>query len=278
MIRKLKKKNPFKHYLKFYVNGTSHSQGGGLESLAQREDSVETLYKNQYPTLIQSWPRQQDLTFAARLQERIQLELGFDNEAESGGGVQRTIRMTYRWLARHQQIRDKIFLILEIADPLRQEAYYAPNQEYYIINTSDHTGCLELQYATRKYFSTDKKRSREDRDLQQFWKDYVKNHINLLEEAQNNDCATLGLYAFCKLHGVKIFLQQHHGSPLFDPALDQTDVIYFGKQTGDIAQWAKDNHCTITQELHEARFDEHPGYFGHIKYAEQLELFLRERL
>ena len=109
----------FYGYELFYVNGTSYTEGGGLEEpeIVGEEGSVYRFYKDIYGT--PKWNSRTEVNFGARLSE--ELEIPCVNEAQSGGSCERMVRMSYNFILENWYRRDKIFLILENPDGSRGE-------------------------------------------------------------------------------------------------------------------------------------------------------------
>jgi hypothetical protein len=60
---------------------------------------------------------------------------------------------------------------------------------------------------------------------------------------------------------------------------DKNDVInfnekYYNNKSYDINNWCRARNHTIQDEIPEHSDDGHPGYFGHILYAQKLARFL----
>ena len=266
----------FYNYETFYVNGSSHSQGGGLEGLELRDDSVFPIYKEKWG--VEKWGSREELNFAARLSELIGIP--FVNEAESGGGTERVVRMAYNWILDNWERRDKIILILENPDPSRFEVYYRPLNEYFIVNTNidAEEGSGEFVSSTRKYYNT-KEDSNEDKTLEPVFMKWFNNHANIRENWKRIERDFVGLYSFCKWNGIRIFVMTGN-SVTFRDCFDKNDIIKFGndEKNYDICSWAFNNKKTIRDELDGKSSDGHPGYFAHIEYAQLLKQFLEEKL
>lgn len=265
----------FYGYEKFYVNGCSHSQGGGLEGPERRDDSVFHLYKEKYG--IQKWEDRTRLNFAHHLSELIGIP--HLNEAESGGGTERVVRMAYNWIYDNWDIRDKIFLVLENPDPSRFEVYYRPLDTYFILNSSINGDNGKFLSAVRKYYGESSKEANEDRQLEFLFLKWFGLHANIRENWKKIERDFVGLYSFCKLNGIKIFLMTPN-NVMFKECFDKNDIIKFGndEKNYDICSWASDNKKTIRDELDGKSSDGHPGYFGHKEYAKLLKNFIEQQL
>ena len=148
----------FYGYEKFYVNGTSYTQGGGLEEPEKVGDeaSVYRFYKELYDT--PKWNSRSEVNYGARLSE----ELGIPcvNEAQSGGSCERMVRMTYDFIKKNWNRKDKLFLVLELPSLGRLDLWSNLLNDYFIFNLefknqeySDNS-VLSL-FGTKKYYSKD---------------------------------------------------------------------------------------------------------------------------
>lgn len=267
----------FLGYEAFYVNGSSHSQGGGLEGPELKNDSVFSLYKKKWG--VSKWGDRSELNFAARLSELIGIP--YTNEAESGGGTERAVRMAYDWILENWERKDKIFLILEHPDPSRFEVYYRPLDSYFILNSSINPGkgLAIFESAVRKYYNDSTDMMNEDKRLEFLFVKWFNNHANVKENWKTIDRDFVGLYSFCKVNGIKMFPMTAN-SFIFRESFDKNDIIKFGndEKNYDICSWAFNNQKTIQDELDGEVPDKHPGYFGHIEYAQLLKTFLEEKL
>jgi hypothetical protein len=257
----------FSKYNFFYVNGCSHTEGGGLEESKIKIDSVIPLYEKEYGI---TWNNRQDVNFGKRLEEIIGVKC--INDAKSGGGVDRVVRTTYDFIFENWNDKNKFFIILEKPDSSRSDVYYTKNKKYFIVNSNmQKNKKLKFAYATQEYYN--KKHTENIEDLQIF-ENWFMNHYDFEEKSLQDEKAFLGLYSFCKLNSIKIFIMQPN-SIIFNDCFDVDDIINFSnaKNCG-IDNWCLKNKMTITDELKGMVTDYHPGYFGHIEYAKNLAEFL----
>jgi hypothetical protein len=264
----------YKGYELIYVNGCSHCQGGGLEEPAIRGDSIRPVYEKKYDV---SWKDRAEINFANRLSELIGIP--YINEAESGGGTDRVVRMTYNFLLENWSKRNKILLILEKPDASRSEVYFNKTESYYIVN-SWHDGVKktnQFNSATRAYFN--RELEREDAlDRGQFQK-WFDNHFDIKEHWLKIEREFVGLYSFCKQNNISIKVMTGN-DVYFKDCFDPNDIIKFkeNNRNYDISSWCHDNKKTIKFEIEGYSNDGHPGYFGHIEYAKLLKEFLDVKL
>lgn len=254
------------NYKYFYVNGSSHTMGGGLEELSLREIGATELYRKRYGV---SWQNRSEVNWATRLSEITKIPV--INESQCGGSPDRSIRMTYDFIYKNWKDKDNFFIILEYPDSSRCDVYYRPLDSYFIVNTHPKQKDT-LLYATREYWSIDKKIVDNDREYQTFFSEWVKNHFNLEKKIIQDEKEFIGLYSFCKLNGIPVFLMRNNYF-LFNELVDNNDII----PDGPIFDWCIKNKLSIKDEVgifEDGLIDDHPGYFGHIEYAKRLSMFL----
>jgi len=252
-------------YNYFYVNGSSYTQGGGLEELKLRPIGATKLYKEKHNV---TWKNRGEVNWAARLSEIINVKC--INESSCGGSPNRSVRMTYDFIHKNWEDKDKFFIILEYPDSSRCDVYYKPLDSYFIVNTYPKTE--ELQYAIREYWSVNKKIKDNDSEYQNFFKNWVDNHFNMERKIIEDEKDFIGLYSFCKLNNIKIIVMRNNYF-LFKDLIDPNDII----PDGSISDWCYVNKLTIFHEVgqfDDGYIDDHPGYFGHIEYAKRLSNFL----
>lgn len=265
----------FSKYDLFYVNGCSFTVGGGLEEPAIRNNSVLPKYKEIYGV---DWENRTQINWAKRLSNIIGIKC--INQATCGGSMERLVRMTYDFLQKNWSKKDKLFLILEYIEPSRADVFYTKEQEYYIVNSNwkgDGDDYIFSQ-ATKEYFNPTIK-DLENLELQSIFKDWHSNHYSFNENLLKNDKLILGLYSFCKLHNIKIYLMNRPPYTEFGKYILEEDIIKFTNHNADcsIVNWCTQNKLTITDEIGKYLYnwkDSHPGYFGHIAYAIELAKFL----
>ena len=260
-------------YKYFYVNGSSYCEGGGLEEPEIKSDSVIGEYQKQYGV---TWSNRTEVNFGKRLSDIIGIPC--INEAKCGGGMERLVRKTYEFIDNNWFERDKFFLILEKPDSTRFEFYFNEIKDYYIANSIFKNGNynLEFSYATRSY--NDKPLNELDKKYQDKFKQYFLDFFNLEENIKKNELQFVGLYSFCKLNNIKVFVMSPNDI-YFKGCFNSEDIISFKKYSNgdDIAGWCKNNNLLIKDEIGDEFNDFHPGYFGHIEYAKELAKFLQKK-
>lgn len=278
--------NTYKGYNLFYVNGSSHSAGGGLEDASMFSPNVKskayylnhtlvTWYEKKYNV---TWDSKSKVNFGHRLSEIIKIPC--INESANGGGPERVVRMTYQFIEKNWQNRDKIFLILEKPEHFfRLDLYNSKSKEYFIVNYQEKPDKpkYKLEYATPDYLRNDNY----IHELQSIFQDYLNHHHDNDEHGKKVDRAFIGLYTFCKQNNISIKLMSPIGeipnsTEIYRSTMDKKDIINlsFSKDyvDGHIQHWCANNKMRISDEI--GFPDDHPGYFGHFEYAILLKKWL----
>jgi hypothetical protein len=258
----------FSKYNLFYVNGCSFTEGGGLEEPKIRDKSLRPFYEKYYNV---TWKDRQEVNWAGRLSQILKIPL--INEAACGGGVMRSIRMTYDFIYKNWKNKDKFFIILENSDASRCDVYHKKTNSHFIVNTNPKDE--KLQYATRNYYASDT--IIEDDNLQDVFNNWVDNHFDLENQIIEIDKSLIGLYSFCKLNKIKIIIMNNNFT-IFDNIIDKSDIVFFDKKNDDgIYRFCLRNKLTIFNEMNNIKVktdDTHPGFFGHIEYAKRMAYYL----
>jgi hypothetical protein len=184
--------------------------------------------------------------------------------------------MTYDFIYKNWNERDKFFIILERPDSSRSDVYNAIIDEYFIVNSNVIDSKHTIAGASRDYFNP--KLKKVDEKFKDVFTNWYKNHYNFENNIMQDEKAFVGLYSFCKLNQIKIILMNKN-QLIFDDVFDSNDIIKFSNdnQSDDIYNWCLRNKLTIRDEVSDEMIDyidTHPGYFGHIEYAKNLAKFL----
>lgn len=252
----------YKGYEFFYTNGSSLTKGGGLEQPSIRPGwPVLNKYKEKYNV---TWNDRDEVNWPTRLSNL--LDIPVVNEAECGGGLFREIRMAYDFIETNFYKKDKFFIILECTyDHNRFDIFYKPDNSYFIVNSNrDNT----LQWATKNYYP----KRPDDGNIQKDFINYYNKHLNVDRISKDYYQALAGFYSYCKQLDIPIKLTSMLTFETFDNKIyDKTDCC-INPECMDIFSFIIKNELSIQDEI--AVDDWHPGYFGHMKYAEYMKDWL----
>lgn len=259
-----------KDYDFFYVNGCSYTEGGGLEEPKLKNNSCLPIYKEKHNV---SWDSRKDVNYAQRLTEITGIP--HVNHGRCGAGTDRVVRTTYDFIYENWDRKDKFFIILENPDPSRSDVYLKKTGEHYIVNA--HYDKKVEKYHLGEY-AIDYYNQKQDDSLWDTFSNWFDNHYDFEQKLAQDDKSFIGLYSFCKMNGIQIYVMSKPNF-FFDDCILPEDIISFNEPNYNgfdysINCWCKEKKLTITDELNGDVFDSHPGYFGHIEYSNQLAKFL----
>jgi hypothetical protein len=258
----------YKGYDYFYVNGSSHTKGGGFEGPDTKTWTWELMapyYKEHYGV---EWTGCDEVNWGTRLSELIGIPC--HNHSMQGGGLDRVIRKTYEFIESNWQNRHRFFIILETPGPDRIDVYYNPWREYFLMNDDYDTG---FKYATPNYFPEPEGVE----NLQEEFRHYYDKFHNRLEHFKSNERNLTGLYSFCKRAKIPIKIMQGDRSH-YAEYYDAIDIISPPDNSLNLIDWCARNQRQIKHETNFEVIDGHPGYFAHIEYAKLLKEWLDANL
>ena len=255
-----------------YSNGCSHSAGGGLELSKELDNQKGILVKDTYNKIHGvNWNTQSEVTYIARLAEKLNCE--YVNDAASGGGSNRVVRMAYEFVKKNWYRKDKLFLFLEFpAFFSRLDIYSNALNAYLILNqTLNEDGKRIFLYATREYYNNytldDFNIVNKDKHVS----NYLDSFSNYFVEVEKVKREIETFLSFLELHNIKyIFceggkeIQQTLPDSILQNELS-IETIYGIEH--DFHHWCMQTKQTIKDELNEQTKDLHPGYFAHINFA-----------
>jgi hypothetical protein len=263
----------FFKYNFFYVNGCSYVEGGGLEEQSINDGSIIKYYEEKYGV---TWNNRKEVNFGTRLSQIIGIPC--INGAKCGSGTDRVVRTTYDFIYENWDNRDKFFIILENPDPTRSDVYLRDVNDYLIVNAyyKHETNQHYFGESTLEYYN------KESRKVDYLYRDkmisWFENHYDFEQKMIQDDKSFVGLYSFCKMNGIKVFVMSKTNFH-FMSCFEKGDVInfnekYYYNKSYDINNWCRERKHTIQDEIPNNSDDGHPGYFGHILYAQNLARFL----
>lgn len=261
-----------------YCNGCSHSAGGGLELNRKLSDNVTCIrdyYNKRYGVY---WNTQEEITYSHRLANIIGCDV--INEAASGGGSGRVVRMAYDFVQKNFKNKDKIFLILELPSLGRLDLFSKVLNDYIIANiqylNNDYSDdSIQQFYACRKYDI--------DGDFEKIGSENIKTYLNNFHTRKSEYTKIVRelntFFTYLKYHNIKFIFTNGEFNPSIDSTIKLSNQINFkvGNITiTDFHQFSVDTKSTIAEETDLLTLDLHPGYFSHLRFAEHLNEFINE--
>lgn len=262
----------YKNYTSFYVNGSSHTAGGGFESSNDISTKMKLYYKKHYNV---EWKSHTEVNWATRLSELINIPCV--NEAKQGGGLDRAIRKTYQFIENNPKDIGNFFIILEIPDWSRIDLYYEPLKQHLVVNTllGDHQ--RSFLYATTNYFPPAPNMDEIQPEIKKWWETFHNESVYYMQLERK----LAGLYSFCKRLGIPIkimsslWIHDFYKNHCYDESdFFRLDVDQGNVHLNDIYHYARQYKKLIPDETNGTILDNHPGYFAHIDYAKLVKEYL----
>ena len=265
-----------------YCNGSSHSAGGGLEitsTLTDNKTFVRDYYKDTYNVW---WDNQEEVTYSHRLANIIGCNVV--NDSASGGGTGRSIRMAYDFVKKNWKQKDELFLILELPSLARLDLFSKKLNDYIICNIlytsndySDET--YNHLFATRKY-STEETYIDFSTIGAKNLKVYLENFHSRKAEFTKIQRELDTFLAFLKFNNIKFIFFEGEFNIGIDSIFKKNNMLKLqeGKKFyTDFHQFSVDTNTTIAEDTNLLSMDLHPGYFAHIRFAELLDGYIKEK-
>jgi hypothetical protein len=265
-----------------YCNGSSHSAGGGLEitsTLTDNKTFVRDYYKDTYNVW---WDNQEEVTYSHRLANIIGCNVV--NDSASGGGTGRSIRMAYDFVKKNWKQKDELFLILELPSLARLDLFSKKLNDYIICNIlytsndySDET--YNHLFATRKY-STEETYMDFSTIGAKNLKVYLENFHSRKAEFTKIQRELDTFLTFLKFNNIKFIFFEGEFNIAIDSIFKKNNMLKLqeGKKLyTDFHQFSVDTKTTIAEDTNLLTMDLHPGYFSHIKFAELLDGYIKEK-
>lgn len=261
-----------------YCNGCSHSAAGGLEidrKLTDGKTYIRDYYKSRYGVW---WDTQKEITYSHRLANTIGCDVV--NEATSGGGTERVIRMAYQFVQDNFKIKDNIFLILELPSIGRLDLFSKVLDDYIITNIQYNSN--DYRDDSISYFNACRDYSIKG-DLEKIGVKNIKMYLDSFHTRKseyNKIIRQINTFlTYLKYHNVKFIFTNGEFNASIHSELKKSNLINIklgNKVISDFHQFSVDTKSTIAEETNLLSMDLHPGYFSHLKFSELLVGYINE--
>ncbi len=265
---------------KIYCNGCSHTAGGGLETdrLLDENTIVRDYYKQKYGVY---WETQLEVTYPKYISENLGVE--FINEAASGGGSGRVVRMGYDFIKKNWDIKNELLLILEFPSSGRLDLYSKILKDFIILNLqfeSKEIGDYNIDsitdlFGTRGYYKDEFKD--DNKILSNSLKMYYENFFSRKPEFLKIGREINTFLSYLKYHKIKFIFFTGEFSSIIDLNLKEFNKLKLkvGKQIiEDFHEFAIQTKSTIAEECDFKTSDIHPGYFSHKNFGNLLSEYI----
>lgn len=258
-----------------YTNGCSWTAGGGLEKYT-------TAY-SKYKTKGINWEHQRDINWPKIISKELNLKL--TDDSESGGGMERSIRMTYEYILKDINRAKNTLFIVEIPSAENRIDLYSTKYNQHLICNCGWIGVdgdvkLNKQQFHGAVISYEKEifDDKISHLIQSDVTHYLENFINPFVYADKIKNNFIGLYYFMKSLDLDFYFMLDGFSTddcNFFKELDSQfkshllNVTYLDKTFDDFMKFTNYNKLGICNVL-ENETDNHPSYEAHKMWAELL--------
>jgi hypothetical protein len=253
-----------------YVNGCSHTAGGGLY-----EDTIKEYYAREHGI---KWKTEREVNFPKYLKDHFECDLV--DESMCGSGAPRLIRATYDYIFKvGVEKAKKTLFIFQINTPVHRLEFYCNEiNNYLIVNVQyKEDGSFEYVNAVDSHSPNETKYGREyfkktiNKDMEFILSKYHEPFL-YLKKIHNE---LIGLFSFLDMNNIEYFYGFDTGNCIHK--LDEERRINIdGNET--IHGFASSNKMSLFDETNGHTIDGHPGYFAHKLFSEKLILFIESKL
>lgn len=287
-------------YDRIYINGCSHSAGGGFE-MSMHEDKIKQRqgYKEKLG-LEYSGPK--DVAFSAHLADIFKIEV--INEAKSGGGPNRLIRKVRQLMkTRDLSYLKRTLFILEIPSSNRLDLWSNEFMEHLVCNLDFDAGWdgrlktfnLTQLHIVKEHFVKDVGLEMKYPQYSQIIGDYIKYFHNPVVFEDKVEFELMGLFALLKNMNIDFYIMPNGFGCTFHDKYNlniyENNVFKIVDNSGtnlfkyehpyfyDLALWAGCKQKTIADEVgREWSFDGHPGLEAHQLWANYIAEYMINNL
>jgi hypothetical protein len=253
-----------------YVNGCSHTAGGGLY-----DDGTKELYKEIYNL---SWKTEREVNYPKLLSKYFDCNLVDDSRC--GSGAPRLVRKTFEYIFNvGLEKAKKTLFIFQINTPVHRLEYYCSKIDDYLIVNVQYEDDGSFKYVT----AVDSHSKNEWTNNPKFYEGEITENIKKQLTDYHNPLAYLdkihnevvGLFSYLEHHNIEYFFGFDTGN-IMKPVNEKRRIDIEGDQT--IIEYCSRKKLRICDETSNRSIDGHPGYFGNKEYADKLIEFLEEKL
>lgn len=261
-----------KNFDTFYINGCSHTAGGGLS---------EFMIKDEYKRLHGvEWKSERDVTFSKYISNYFNVKRVDDST--QGSGSPRLVRKTFEYINKVgvENIKDTLF-ILQINNSInRVEIFCKKINDYVVVNV------VYNDDGTFRYFDVVENWSQTERKYElSYFENEIKDDISHILQNYHDpmvyqlkiQCEMIGLFSFFEKNDIEyiVLMDDRHYLGEFKNLYKDRVVEIDGAFSAH--EYTTQKNMRILDELPGITQDCHPGYFGHKKYSEVLIKYLEEK-
>lgn len=264
---------------KIYCNGCSHSAGGGLEINRNLKNGLNIIdyYTSKYNV---QWQNVNEVLYSTIISNKLNIES--INEAASGGGPERVLRMAYDFVKSNWKHKEEIFLILELPSLGRLDLFSTKLNDYIIANlhfkNNDYSdNSISGLYGTRGYYKDEY--ADDNIKVHPALKSYYDNFFSKKTYFLSLIRQVNTFFGYLKSNKIKYIF---FGGELL-PGIDGEYRTYNSLKMKvenilieDFHQFAVETHSTVAEECDFLTTDLHPGFFAHKNFGNLLSDYIIE--
>lgn len=264
---------------KIYCNGCSHSAGGGLEvnRTLKNKLNIVDYYSSKYNV---HWQNVNEILYSTIISNKLNIESV--NEATSGGGSERVLRMAYDFVKSNWKNKEELFLILELPSLGRLDLYSTKLNDYIIANLhfkdNDYSNnSISGLYGTRGYYKEEY--GEDNLKVHSALKSYYDNFFSKKSYFLNLARQTNTFFGYLKSNKIKYIFFGGELLPGIDGEYRKYNSLKLkleNKTIEDFHQFAVETNSTVAEECDFLTDDLHPGYFSHKNFGNLLSDYIIE--
>lgn len=264
---------------KIYCNGCSHSAGGGLEinRTLKNKLNIVDYYTSRYNV---HWQNVNEILYSTIISTNLNIES--INEAASGGGSERVLRMAYDFVKLNWKNKEELLLILELPSLGRLDLYSTKLNDYIIanlhFNNNDYSDdSISGLYGTRGYYKEEY--GDDNLKIHSSLKSYYDNFFTKKSYFLNLARQINTFFGYLKSNKIKYIFFGGELLPAIDGEYRKYNSLKLkleNKTIEDFHQYAIETKSTVAEECDFLTDDLHPGYFSHKNFGNLLSDYIIE--
>ena len=260
----------YKNFDTIYVNGCSHTAGGGLYDY-----NIKKYYKDTFGL---SWKSEREVSYPKYLSDYFECNLVDDSIC--GSGAPRLVRTTFEYIMKVGIERaKKTLFIFSINTPIHRLDFYCNDiNDHLIVNVQyKDDGSFEFVNAVDSHSVNETKYPNDyfDKKIKPDMRYFLSNYHDPLLYLDKVHNEVVGLFSFLELHNINYYYGFDTGFPN-KPINKSREIDVDGYKT--IFEYISANNMRISDETNNFSGDGHPGYFAHKKYADGLIKFIEKKI
>ncbi len=264
---------------KIYCNGCSHSAGGGLEinRVLKNKLNIVDYYNSKYNV---HWKDVNEILYSTSISKKLSVES--INEAASGGGTERVLRMAYDFVKLNWKVKNELLLILELPSLGRLDLYSNKLNDYIIgnlhfLNNDYSDNSITGLYGTRGYYNDEY--ANDNLKVHSALKSYYDNFFSKKSYFLNLVRQVNTFFGYLTSNKIKYIFFGGELLSGIDSEYRKYNSLKLkieSKIIEDFHQFAIETNSTVAEECDFLIDDLHPGFFAHKNFGNLLSNYIIE--